>query len=335
MSKNQNITIDDIARDLGVSKTTVSRAISGKGRIGAATRERVQAYIHACNYRPSAAARALAESRTYNLALVLPRDFITLDLPFIRKSMSGICEEAFDKDYSILMCLAENDNPAPLLRTLDNRKVDGVILTRTVENDSLVELLIRQGMPFATMGSLPPDLHGQAAVEADHDHETGCYAFAKDFLAGREERVALLGGDRRYMVNRSRLSGFRRAAQELSIPEEKIHLRFDLKDDETCAQAVDELLAHGVRRFLTMDDEICLRVLALMRQRELAIPEQVELASLYDSDPLEEFSISALRFDAAELGRVACGELLRCIRAETFDAAPVLKFEICMRGSTR
>ena len=73
MTQKQNLTIDDIARDLGVSKTTISRAISGKGRIGAETRTRVLEYIEKCNYRPSAAAKGLAESRTYNVALVLPK----------------------------------------------------------------------------------------------------------------------------------------------------------------------------------------------------------------------------------------------------------------------
>ena len=62
MTIKPNLTIDDIARELGVSKTTVSRAISGKGRISAATRERVQAYIEKHNYKPNASAKSLAES---------------------------------------------------------------------------------------------------------------------------------------------------------------------------------------------------------------------------------------------------------------------------------
>ena len=69
MTIKPSLTIDDIARELGVSKTTVSRAISGKGRISAATRERVQAYIEEHNYKPNASAKSLAESKTYNLAL--------------------------------------------------------------------------------------------------------------------------------------------------------------------------------------------------------------------------------------------------------------------------
>lgn len=81
MERKQNLTIDDIARDLGVSKTTVSRAISGKGRISPATRSRIQEYIQKCNYRPNAAAKSLAESRTYNMALVLPRPCLSWICP--------------------------------------------------------------------------------------------------------------------------------------------------------------------------------------------------------------------------------------------------------------
>ena len=151
MNKPKNLTIDDIAERLGVSKTTVSRAISGKGRISAATRERVMAYIQETHYRPSAAAKGLAESKTYNLALLVPRSLFKLDMPFIRRSMTAICEEAFLQDYNILLCLSTDDNPASLLRTLDNRKVDGVILSRTVENDAILDVLFQRDIPFATM----------------------------------------------------------------------------------------------------------------------------------------------------------------------------------------
>ena len=164
MTIKPSITIDDIARELGVSKTTVSRAISGKGRISAATRERVQAYIEEHNYKPNASAKSLAESRTYNLALVLPRDFMKLDLPFIRQAMSAIVDEAFLLGYNVMICLEADFESAPLIRTLDYRKVDGVILTRTMEDDPILELLIKRGIPFATLGSLPLKYRGKSIV---------------------------------------------------------------------------------------------------------------------------------------------------------------------------
>ena len=68
----KNITIADVAEALGVSKTTVSRAISGKGRIGRETRERVLAYIEEHDYKPNVIAKGLAQSKTYNICVVMP-----------------------------------------------------------------------------------------------------------------------------------------------------------------------------------------------------------------------------------------------------------------------
>jgi len=328
-----NITIDDIARDLGISKTTVSRAISGKGRISGATRDRVREYIKACNYRPSASAKGLAESRTYNLALVLPKSFIQLDLPYIRQIMNAICEEAFNWEYNILMCLSTVLYPESLLRTLDNRKVDGVILSRTVENDALVDMLIERDIPFATIGSLPPAMRGKATVEADHDQVGGCRAFCKTVLQGNQEKIAVLGNDMRYIVNQSRLSGFRQAVADTRYPEGNVQMHTDIKNYRACASVVEELLRQGVRRFLAMDDDICVDILRTMEQSAWVTPGDVQIYSLADNESFNtyRYPVSALRFDAAELGQIACRELLRCLREETYEPQPILGYRIIHR----
>ena len=136
----KNLTIDDIARDLGVSKTTVSRAISGKGRISTATRNKVMEYASQFHYRPSAAAKGLAESRTRNLMLVISENATP-------KMMRSIWEEAIRQEYNILLCYATKQGKAALIRALDNRKVDGVLLT--VEDNALVDLLTQRQIPFA------------------------------------------------------------------------------------------------------------------------------------------------------------------------------------------
>lgn len=337
MTQKPNLTIDDIARELGVSKTTVSRAISGKGRISAATRERVQAFIELHNYRPNAAAKGLAESRTYNLALVLPRDFIKLDIPFVRKSMSAICEEAFIHDYNVMVCLSTDDQSIPLIRTLDYRKVDAVILTRTVENDSFLQLLSRRGMPFATLGSLPAKSRGAAVVEADHDQIGGCCAFSRLMLENARGKTALLGNDLNYIVNQSRLSGFRRACQELGLPLEQTPIRMGINDMASCRTAVEELLRLGIRRFVCMDEDVCIRTHEVLKSNGLSIPEDAELSSLSDSDQLRyaDPPISALSFDAAELGRVACRELLKALGDEPYSPTPLLGYQINLRRSTK
>lgn len=333
MQKRDNLTIDDIARDLGVSKTTVSRAISGKGRISAATRDRIQAYIREHNYRPNAAAKALAENKTYNLAFVTPKSFITLDLPYVRQSMGAAAEEAYSQNYTLLLCLSTDDSPNLLNRILDYRKVDGVILSRTVENDRLVDILIDHKIPFATIGTLPPVLKGTAAVEADHDQLGGCRAFSADFLRSGTGKVALLGNDITYIVNQSRVAGFQAAMQDTGFPEDDACIRTGIDNGTKCAQVVDQLLLQGVKRFLAMDDEVCERIMAHLHQRRLKPPQDVQLASLCDSDRLAFYGISAVRFDAADLGRAACKELLACINGEKYDPAPRLGYTIEMRSS--
>lgn len=335
MTIKSSLTIDDIARELGVSKTTVSRAISGKGRISAATRERVQAYIEEHNYKPNASAKSLAESRTYNLALVLPRDFIKLDIPFMRQTMSAIVDEAFSMNYNVMICLSIDNDSAPLIRTLDYRKVDGVILTRTVEEDPIAELLIKRDIPFATLGSLPGKYTGKAIVEADHDQTGGCFAFSKSVLSGSSQPTALLGNDLSYIVNQSRLSGFRNACQELSIPLERTHIRMGINDLESCREVVEELLAKGIRRFLCMDEDVCTRTLTVLKSNGLTVPGDAQIASFSDTEQLKTHTppISALSFDSAELGRAACRELIHALNDESYDPKPLLGYKIHLRQS--
>ena len=336
MTQKHILTIDDIAQELGVSKTTVSRAISGKGRISDTTRSMVMDYIQKHNYRPNSAAKSLAEKRTYNLALVLPKSFIQLDLPYIRQAMNAICEEAFLWEYNIIVCLSTDEYPESLLRTLDNRKVDGVILSRTVENDALVDMLMDRDIPFATLGSLAPHCKGKAAVEADHDQIGGCYAFSKSFLHKAEGNpVAVLGNDMRYIVNQSRLSGFERAVSELKLSQEKIHLCTDLNRASITARTIRSLLSKGLRWFLAMDDEVCAMALKVLDEEGMSIGKEVHIASLCDSDLLASHNapVSALRFDFAELGQTACRELLCYLRDESYNANPLLGYRIISRGS--
>ena len=335
MTIKPSLTIDDIARELGVSKTTVSRAISGKGRISAATRERVQAYIEEHNYKPNASAKSLAENRTYNLALVLPRDFVKLDVPFIRQTMSAIVDEAFLMGYNVMICLEAATDHSSLIRTLDYRKVDGVVMSRTLEEDPVAEMLIKRDIPFATLGTLPAKYAGKAVVEADHDQIGGCYAFSKAVLASRTHPTALLGNDLGYIVNQSRLSGFRKACQELVIPLDQTPIRMGINDLEGCREAVEDLLAQGVRRFVCMDEDVCVRTMTVLKDNGLTIPGDAQVASFSDTDQMKTAvpPVSALYFDAAELGRAACREFIHALNDESYDPKPLLGYKIRLRHS--
>ena len=88
-------------------KTTVSRAISGKGRIGQETRDRVLKYIEEHDYKPNVIAKGLAQSKTYNLCVVMPGDYDVVDLTFFQECLFGIQEIAGIMEYDILLSICK------------------------------------------------------------------------------------------------------------------------------------------------------------------------------------------------------------------------------------
>ena len=145
-------TIDDIARELGVSKTTVSRAISGKGRIGQATRDRVLAFIKEHDYRPNVVARGLAQRKTYNIALLMPKDYVATEFLFFKDCMNGICEIASAYDYDIIISMVDGEDVSQIERLEANRKVDGIIVSRAVVSSRVQKYLKTCREPFVLIG---------------------------------------------------------------------------------------------------------------------------------------------------------------------------------------
>ena len=151
------MTIEQVADALGLSKTTVSRALSGKGRISEETRTKVYAYMGRTRSEP-VSAQSGEKLRTNNIAMVVPQRFIALDLPFLRKCMGGICTMADQRGYDLMLCYASNTEYSQLQRQLANHKVDGVILTYAMAEISdlgLSKILSQYAnllIPFVSMG---------------------------------------------------------------------------------------------------------------------------------------------------------------------------------------
>lgn len=328
----QPLTISDVAEALGMSKTTVSRAISGKGRVSDETRSRVQAYISEHNYRPNAVARGLAQSRTYNIALVVSHQFSNFDLPFVRKSLTAVCEAAAQSDYEIILTVAGGNNTLPLRRLLDKGKVDGVILTSAIEHNPLVELLQERGTPFVVLGTLPD----KSVLQVDNDQVGGCCALTAHMLKNGMERVALLGGTQRYTVNSSRLEGYKQAHWQLGREPDPGLIVMELESMQSRLLGLEQVLRQKPDCILCVDDELALIVLRQLKAKGLRVPQDVRLAAMYDSEELEESepSITAVHFDAEQLAHAAYRALL-----DTIDGRPVENnlaggYQLALRQST-
>ncbi|MGN0376240.1 MAG: LacI family DNA-binding transcriptional regulator [Suilimivivens sp.] len=331
--ETKKMTIDDIARDLGISKTTVSRAISGKGRIGQETRERVLRYIDEYNYRPSAIAKGLAQSKTFNIALVMPGDYSNSDLPFFQKCMWGISTMASRMDYDVIISMVEEGDISQLVRMIDHHKVDGAILSRTLENDESAAYLLANNVPFVTVGSSDED----AIVQVDNDHFGACKELTSILLHKGIRKMALIGGNTGFIVNQKRLLGFREAFMQAGIPIDNSLLYLDIENMGRIENIVEEILAKKAECIMCMDDSICSCVLNKLNQDHIRIPEEIKVASFYSSSFLEQHqpAITELKFDVAELGMVCCSTLLDYIDKKDIKRKTLLGYEVLMKESTK
>ncbi len=332
MDNKKKITIEDVALALGVSKTTVSRAISGKGRVGEATRNRVLLYIQENGYVPNAIAKSLASSRTYNIGLSMPEEYSLIDLPFFQKCMMGICEYAGNNDYDVVITKTGADDVSQLARMVDNKKVDGVIISRTLIKDAPVELLKEKGIPFVTIGSS----NDQEVIQIDNDHESACAMLTSILFKQGIEKIALLCGDSTHVVTNSRCRGFVKALREAGVKEPEEYV-FKETTGNYLEKVVNEILDKEYDCILCMDDSICLRVLDILKNEGVEIPKDIKVASFYNSSTLERNtpSITSLKFDAKELGITAAKVLIDVINEREVSKKTLLGYEISMKESTR
>lgn len=329
----KKLTMDDVAKALGVSKTTVSRAVSGKGRIGEETRQRVLEYIAQHNYKPNVMAKGLANNRTYNIGMVLQADLLSSDLPFFPKALKGISEVAAKEEYDVIMTLVDANDLSRLVRVIENKKVDGVILMRTLQDDKPAEMLKNSSIPFVAMGlSDDPRIY-----QVDNDHVEACRELTSILLLKGLKKIAVVSGDMNHVINRKRLEGFYQAHQDLGIACDESLVFTDVSSELFAARAADRILMRNVDCIIGADDLVTSYILKKLEEENVKIPEEMRLASFHDSQLLKsaKTSVTAIKFNTEELGREACKVLLQQIRGEEAEPVTKLSYEVAMRESTK
>lgn len=331
-TENKKIQLDDIARELGLSKSTVSRAISGKGRIGAETVKRVQEYIKIHDYHPNVIAKSLAESKTFNIGVVLPADSEVSDIPFFQRALMGICEAAAVLDYDVVVTTVAGSDISLLKRIISNNKVDGVVLTRSMVNDISVQYLKSQKFPLVLIGSNADD----TLVQIDTDHQSACCELTSYIISKGCKAPALLIGSTEHMVNRARLSGYRNAFEKSGKHCDENLIYKDLSSRVSIERAARSALDNGADCIICSDDYICGRVLMKLSDMNIAIPDKVKVASFYNSSFLQSHNppVTAIDIDVKELGALAAQKLIDLISGKTVKGKTLSNYEIVLKKST-
>lgn len=339
MSDDRNIlapgklTIADIAKELQVSKSTVSRAISGKGRISRDTVQRVTECIEKHNFRPNSIAKGLANSKTYNIGVAFPADADFINTPFFQVCLLGICEVAAAMNYDVVVTTVKETDINLLKRLVEHNKVDGVILTRNLDNDIAIAYLKAAGIPYVLVGSSEDD----ALIQVDNNHMEACEKLVSLLIANGVKGIAMIMGDRKHMVNRFRCEGYFNALRNNKIDIEQDLIFTDCSSPVFVEQAVHLILKKNAECIVCTDDVICGRVLSVLREEGYRVPEDIKVASFYDSVYMKSNNppVTAIGFDAEELGTIAGKRLISLIGGDSNKSKAVLDYEIHIRRSTK
>ncbi|WP_373505975.1 LacI family DNA-binding transcriptional regulator [Aestuariivirga sp.] len=206
----------ELSAQLGLSQTTVSRALNGFPEVSEETRARVRAAAELHGYRPSAAARRLATGQSGTLGLVFPGERNMLGDLLFTEFLRGCVEKASELSYDITLAMAHGSQSeeAVYRRAVRNARVDAMILSSPLSEDPRPALLRQLGMPFI--------VHGRTSgVEPigflDIDNEGAFFSAAKLMADLGHRRVALLNGERHLNFAADRERGFRQGLSSRGV----------------------------------------------------------------------------------------------------------------------
>lgn len=333
------VTIRDVAKELDLSITTVSRALDDYDDVAQGTRERVRATAHQMGYVPSRAARNLRRQRTDIIGYVLPTSGPRFTDPFFSEFLAGLGDQVVSQNFDLLVSTAAPDSPAEkqvYTRWMQSRLVDGVILSRMRLDDWRANHLRKNNFPFV--------VHGRTESKADYpfieiDSRAGFAMLVKHLVERGHTRIAYIGAPERFTLQRDRFAGYCDGLKAAQLAFDKAlvgygdltraggyHATFpllDLPDPPTAIIGANDLTAHGVIR--------------AARERGIAVGRDLAVAG-YDGTEESEHTqpaLTTLRQPVYDTARQLATMLIAGIKGEPIaEQQIILQPELVVREST-
>lgn len=328
MASETRIKAKDVAKALGISETTVSRALSGKGRVKPDTVEMVRNYMRGHGGLP------VDDFRTKNIALILPEEYSAKYPTFFFECLAGVQKACNQRGYDVIVVSVSKDSTATLNRLVKVKRIDGAILTRTYENDATLAYLKENGVRIVTTGFT--EVEGVVCI--DQDNQKSSREMTQVIIDKGCKRLLMFDGKSEHIVNNYRRLGFQEACED-----ERNHLEYheiieNIDNPRTVQVAVRRALREKVDGIICADDYISMLTMNELKRRNIDSPVDIMVASLFDNAYLELHapSVTSVRFDNYAIGEEAARELIREI--EDPDSAKVklkiLSYQIMMRETT-
>ncbi len=311
------VTLKDIAKQLNLSITTVSRGLAGYNDVAAETRQLILKTAEEMGYHPNLTARRLQKQRTDTLGFIMPTHGPRFSDPFFSEIIAGIGNEAAHHEYDLLVSAhapdSEEENAA-YLKAAQRGWVDGLIVVRTRENDGRIQLLCQHDFPFVAFGRTDDHLDFPFV---DEDSEAGMRLLVQHFIDLGHRNIAYICPPAGLMFGRYRMKGFTDTMRANNLP---INPAWIIEGDMTQrggAELVDQLLAVDPQptAILAGNDLMAFGVINRLQQLNIQVGAQIAVGGFDDIPMAEHFhpSLTTIHQPIYDIGRRTCAMLIDLI----------------------
>jgi LacI family transcriptional regulator len=316
-----------LARDLGLSISTVSRALNGYADVSSATRNRILKRAKEIGYAPNPGARRLGSGKTSAVGVILPAagDGVHFVDSIYSSLLGGVSVELESEAYHLLATIQTRTDPVRELALNENfirgSWVDALLIVRTRINDPRIELARKAHIPFVTYGRTESVL---PYAWVDTDNEQAFYLTTLRQIEFGHRGIALLNGPLEYYFARLRERGYTRALGERGIPlDPLLVLNGDLTETSGYALCRSLLLnATPPSAVLCATDAMAIGAIAACRERGLTVGRDISIVG-YGNSSASAFCdppLTTVDHKAFENGRHIGQSLLRLLRNEAKPA---------------
>lgn len=335
------LTLKNIAKELDVSISTVSKALRDSPEIGEDTKEKIKAFAKHYNYKPNNIALSLKNRKTKTIGIIIPE----IVHHFFTTVISGVEKVANEKGYNVLVCLSDNsfDKEVLNMEMLANGSTDGFILSLAKETmqkadyHHLIEA-INQGMPLVLFDRVVEDI---ACDKVIIDDVTGGKKAVQYLVDIGCKNIALISTVDYVSVGKLRTKGYKEALEENNIPvRADLILKIeDMKDSE--AEIEQFLKDKEIDGIFAVNEHFAISAIKTIQEQGKKVPDDVSVIGFTDGELSKRFipSLTTVSQHGMRMGeesaRLLIEKLERTPVEEEYYKTIIVETELVTRNSTK
>lgn len=316
--KSTQVTIKDIARELGISPSTVSRALKDHPDISPDTKKAVKELAEKLNYQPNVVALSLRQSKTNTIGIIVPE----LVHFFFSTIISGIEDVAYKNGYNVIISQSNEsyDREVSDLKALFNSRVDGLLISvsRETSNFDHFKSVFERGMPMVFFDRAVDELDTSKIVVDDSD---GAYQATKHLIEQGCKRIAHIAGPDSLNISKNRADGYIKALGDHNIMvDNKMIIPCNEGSIEAAKKISMELLQRKNRPdgIFTSNDLTALGAMQAAKELKIKIPDELAIIgfSNWQVASFTDPTLSSVDQPGYEMGKQAAELLLREVESK-------------------